>query len=70
MTVINGLAGYLGSGSAVLVKEEGDQEIQFSAYSLKVGKNAVSLMIFSEAEMYEAQKEMIDGIAQTLSKTS
>jgi hypothetical protein len=70
MTVINGLAGYLGSGSAVLVKEDGDQEIQFSAYSLKVGKNAVSLMIFSEAEMYEAQKEMIDGIAQTITKTS
>ena len=71
MTVINGLAGYKGSGSAVLVGEgeEGDQEIQFTAYSLKVGEQAVSLMIFSEAEMYEAQKEMIEGIGQTITRS-
>ena len=47
-----------------------DQEIQFIAYNVKIGKKAVTVMIFSEAEMYEAKKEIIDGIAQTLTKAS
>jgi hypothetical protein len=28
----------------------------------------VTMMIFSEAEMYEAKKEIIEGLAQTLTK--
>jgi hypothetical protein len=67
-TVLNGLAGFKGNGTGVLVKEDMDQEIQFIAYSLRVGEKAISLMIFSEAEMYEAKKELILGIANTLQK--
>ena len=68
LTTINGLAGMKGRGTAVLVKDEMDQEIQFLAYNLKVDKKTVTMLIFSEAEMYEAKKEMIEGIAQTIVK--
>ena len=68
--VLNGMPGQNVMGTAVLTKEDGmDQEIQFIAYNVKVGKKAVTMMIFSEAEMYEAKKEIIDGLAQTLTKT-
>ena len=69
LTTVNGMPGTRGTGSAVLVEEDGDQEIQFIAYALRVGKHNITLMIFSQAEMYEAQKDIIDGIAQTLVKS-
>ncbi len=69
LTTVNGMPGTRGTGSAVLVEEDGDQEIQFIAYALRAGKNNITLMIFSQAEMYEAQKDIIDGIAQTLVKS-
>ncbi len=69
LTTINGMPGTRGSGSAVLVEPDGDQEIQFIAYVLRAGQHNITLMIFSQAEMYEAQKDIIDGIAQTLVKS-
>lgn len=70
--VINGFAGQNVRGTAVLKasEEDGiDQEIQFVAYNLRVNKDTVvTMMIFSEAEMYEAKKEIIEGLAQTLTK--
>lgn len=69
-TTLNGFPGHRGSGSAVLVKEDDiDTEIQFIGYALRVGsdKNA-TLMIFSEATMYEAMRDTIDGIAHTISR--
>lgn len=67
-TVVNGLPGYTAQGSAVLVKEGGDQEIEFIMNSVRVGDKGVAMMIFAEAEMYEAKKEEVDGIARTLQK--
>lgn len=70
-TVLNGFAGQNVRGTAVLKKEDGiDQEIQFIAYNLRVDKDTVvTMMIFSEAEMYEAKKEIIEGLAKTLTKS-
>jgi hypothetical protein len=65
-TVVNGLPGYTAQGSAVFVKEGGNQEIQFLMNSVQAGDKGVALMIFAEAEMYEARKEEVDGIAKTL----
>lgn len=71
MTVVNGLAGFEGRGSAVLKNEEGGQEIQFIGYALKLNKEkGIAMMIFAEAEMYEARKEEIEGIAKTIQKAS
>lgn len=72
--VLNGLPGQNIFGTAVIEKKADDgemidEEIQFVAYNLKVGKKAVTLMIFSEATMYEAKKETIMGLAQTLTKS-
>lgn len=69
-TVVNGLPGYAAQGSAVLVKEGGNQEIQFLMNSVQAGDKGVALMIFAEAEMYEARKEEVDGIAKTLQTKS
>ena len=70
--VVNGFAGQNVRGTAVLKATEKDgidQEIQFVAYNLRVNKDTVvTMMIFSEAEMYEAKKEIIEGLAQTLTK--
>lgn len=67
MTVVNGLAGFHGRGTAVLKNEEGGQEIQFLGYALKLeDSKGIAMMIFAEAEMYEARKEEIEGIAKTL----
>lgn len=69
MTVINGLAGFHGTGTAVLDLESGKQEIQFIGYALRVdADNAVAIMIFAEAEMYEARKEELEGIVKTIQK--
>lgn len=68
--VLNGFPGQNVRGTAVLEKADGlDQEIQFIAYNVRVGKGAVTMMIFSEAEMYEAKKEIIEGLAKTLTKS-
>lgn len=67
-TVVNGMPGYAAQGSAVLVKEGGDQEIEFIMNSVRSGEKGVAMMIFAEAEMYEAKKEEVDGIAKTLQK--
>jgi hypothetical protein len=48
--------------------EKMDQEIQFIAYNVQVGKGGVTMMIFSQAEMYEAKRETIEGIAKTLKR--
>ena len=64
--VVNGLPGQTAAGSAVLIKEEGDQEIQFLMNAVKVGDKGVALMVFAEAEMYEARKEEVQGILKTL----
>ena len=70
VVVINGLAGFHGVGSAVLELESGDQGIQFLGYALKLaGDKGISLMVFAEAEMYEARKEEIEGIAKTIQKS-
>ncbi len=67
ITTINGFAATRGRGSAVLVQEgEIDEEIQFLGYALRVGAKNVTLMIFSEATMYEAKRDIIDGIAHTI----
>ncbi len=67
--VLNGLPGQSVRGTAVLTKADGmDQEIQFIAYNVQVGAKGASMMIFSEAEMYEAKKEIIEGLGNTLSK--
>lgn len=69
--IINGMAVSHGQGTAVLVKEDMDQEIQFLGYSIKRGGDKIAtLFIFAEAEMYEAKKDEIQGIAQTLVETS
>ncbi|RDV36668.1 hypothetical protein DV096_18160 [Bradymonadaceae bacterium TMQ3] len=68
LTTINGMPGTRGTGSAVIVEKDGDREIQFLGYAVRVGTNNVTLMVFSDAAMYEAQKDVIDGIAQTLTR--
>lgn len=69
VVVINGLAGFYGAGSAVLELPDGDQEIQFLGYALKLaGEKGVAMMVFAQAEMYEARKEEIEGIAKTITK--
>ncbi len=68
-TVLGGLPGQEVRGTAIIKKTDLDQEIQFIAYNVRVGqKSAVTMMIFSEAEMYEAKKEIIEGLAKTLTK--
>lgn len=70
MTVINGLGGFHGSGSAVLTTPNGDQEIQFLGYALRLAaEQAVAVMVFAEAEMYEARKEELEAIARTIQKS-
>ena len=67
LTTISGFAATRGRGSAVLVREgEIDEEIQFLGYAVRVGSNNVTMLIFSEATMYEAKRDVIDGIAHTL----
>jgi hypothetical protein len=65
-TVVDGMPAQHARGSAVLEKKDMDQEIQFIAYAIQKGGKTVTLMVFSEAEMYEAQKELIEGIARSL----
>ena len=69
-TSLGGFPGHQGRGSGVLVREDDiDEEIQFLGYALRVDddKNA-TLMIFSEATMYEAKRDVIDGIANTIER--
>lgn len=67
LTTISGFAATRGRGSAVLVREgEIDEEIQFLGYAIRVGSKNVTMLIFSEATMYEAKRDIIDGIAHTL----
>lgn len=65
-TVLNGLPGHHASGSAVLVQEEGDQGIQFMLNAVQAGDKGVALMVFAEAEMYEARREELIGLSKTL----
>ena len=68
-TTVNGFPGHRGGGSAVLVKDDDiDTEIEFIGYALRVGEHNITLMIFSEATMYEAKRDTIDGIAHTLAR--
>ena len=68
-TVVNGLPGYTAKGTATLVQKSGDkQEIQFLMNSVKVEQKAAALLVFAQAEMYEARKEEIDGMLKTLKK--
>lgn len=67
-TVLNGLPGYAAQGAAVLVTDEGDQEIEFLMNSVRTGEKGVAMMVFAEAEMYEAKREEVEGISKTLQK--
>lgn len=71
--MLNGFPAQTITGTAVFTKGEGaeamDQEIQFIAYNVQVPKGVVTMMIFSDATMYEAKKETIDGLANTLVKS-
>jgi len=70
MTVVNGLGGFYGSGSAILATANGDPGIQFLGYALRLdAEQAVAMMVFSEAEMYEARKEEIESIARSIQKS-
>lgn len=69
MTVVNGFGGFHGRGSAVLVTPNGDQEVQFLGYALRLdAETAVAVMVFAEAEMYEARKEEIESIGRSIQK--
>lgn len=68
LDTFNGIPGMKGSGTAVMEKEDMDQEIQFLAYSFKLEDKTATMMIFSQAEMYEAKRDMINGIADTVTK--
>ncbi len=70
LTTINAFAATRGRGSAVLVREDDiDEEIQFLGYALRVGSKNVTMLIFSEATMYEAMRDIIDGIAHTITRS-
>ncbi len=70
-STINGMPVFRGTGTGVLKKKDMDQEIQFLGYTIKrPNDQTATLFIFSEAEMYEAKKDEINGIAQTLVETS
>lgn len=70
-TTINGVPAFHGQGTAVLEKEEIDQEIQFLGYTIKRdGDDMATLFIFADAGMYEAKKDEITGIANTLVETT
>ncbi len=70
-STINGMPVFKGTGTGVLEKEDMDQEIQFLGYTIKrEGDQTATLFIFSEAEMYEAKKDIIEGVANTLVETS
>jgi hypothetical protein len=68
LDTFNGIPGMKGSGTAVMEKKDMDQEIQFLAYSFKLEDKTATMMIFSQAEMYEAKRDMINGIADTVTK--
>lgn len=67
---LGGFPAHEGIGSALMVREDDiDQEIQFLGYAINIGDNEnVVLMIFSEAAMYEAMRDTIHGIANTISR--
>lgn len=69
-TTLGGFPAHQGSGSAVLIREDDiDEEIQFLGYALNTGDDEqVLLTIFSEATMYEAKRDIINGIAQTVTQ--
>jgi hypothetical protein len=70
-STINGMPVFRGTGTGVLDNDEGGQEIQFLGYTIKrEGDQTATLFIFSEATMYEAKKDIIQGIAKTLVETS
>jgi hypothetical protein len=70
-STINGMPVFKGTGTGVLEKEDMDQEIQFLGYTIKrEGDQTATLFIFSEAEMYEAKKDIIHGVANTLVETA
>jgi hypothetical protein len=70
-TTINGVPVFHGQGTAVLEKEEIDQEIQFVGYTIKRDSDEMAtLFIFADAGMYEAKKDEISGIANTLVETA
>lgn len=69
-TTLNGMPGQEIRGTAAVTKKDGtDQEIQFIAYNVQTGaESAATLMLFSEAEMYEAKREIIEGLVKTIAK--
>ena len=68
LDTFNGIPGMKGAGTAVIEKKDMDQEIQFLAYSFKLEDKTATMMIFSQAEMYEAKRDMINGVADTVTK--
>lgn len=67
-TVINGMPGYSAEGTAVHVHGDNKDEIQFIIKAVKMGDKAASLLVFADAAMYEAKKEEITGLVNTLKK--
>lgn len=67
---LGGFPAHEGVGSALMVREDDiDKEIQFLGYAINIGDDQnVVLMIFSEAGMYEAKRDTINGIANTISR--
>jgi hypothetical protein len=68
VTQLAGIPAHWGEGTAVVVDEDLDTEIQFLGYLLRMDGESVTILIFSEATMYEAKKDIIDGIAQTVTR--
>ncbi len=68
VTQLAGIPAHWGEGTAVVVEDELDTEIQFLGYLLRMDGESVTILIFSEATMYEAKKDIIDGIAQTVTR--
>lgn len=68
VTQLAGIPAHWGTGTAVVVEDDLDTEIQFLGYLLRMDGDNVTILIFSEATMYEAKKDVIDGIAQTVTR--
>lgn len=66
VTQLGGIPAHYGEGTAVMVEDDMDTEIQFIGYVLRLDGDNVTIMIFSEATMFEAKRDVIEGLAQTV----
>lgn len=68
VTQLAGIPAHWGEGTGVVEEEDLDTEIQFLGYLLRMDGESVIIMIFSEATMFEAKRDIIEGIAQTVTR--